>query len=193
MNNNIDEVRKYVFRGALEFLYPPHSNINFTHAQEDYLVNQINSRPVATLRNIQGSSISDHRLRYLRDRLANGNPAHPIQSIIINQLRNLALRINDNLGNPAMNNNGEGALTDEEGAGKLGNGYIVQSVIFAKSKFTIPKAEKWLKKHKLVNMGVDEKPNTLRFRQIDPKKVKKMGFTAYRMKNLGNGIMYDMQ
>jgi hypothetical protein len=45
---------------------------------------------------------------------------------------------------------------------------VVQSVVFDKPKYTTTKAIKWLKKHGYEGQEVDEKENTLRFRQINP-------------------------
>jgi len=63
--------------------------------------------------------------------------------------------------------------------------YVVQSVIFDKSKYDIKSAKKWLKENKYKFPKVDEERNTLRFRQKDPNKVKKEGFTEYHNKKLG--------
>jgi hypothetical protein len=65
--------------------------------------------------------------------------------------------------------------------------YKVQSVIFDKTKYTLKEAKKWLKENNYKMPKVDEKENTLRFRQEDPDEVEKMGFTEYRTKDLGNG------
>jgi hypothetical protein len=62
--------------------------------------------------------------------------------------------------------------------------YIVQSVIFAKDKWTTPKAKKWLKEHQYKSPAVDKKENVLRFRQIEPDYAEKQGFTEYRTKDL---------
>lgn len=49
----------------------------------------------------------------------------------------------------------------------------IQSVIFDKSSWTLSNANKWLRRHgfkeKFRGKGVDETPNTYRFRQSDPK------------------------
>ena len=67
-------------------------------------------------------------------------------------------------------------------------GFEVQSVIFNKSKWTIKKAEDWLKKHNyktsFYSKGVDETANYYRYRQQAPSKYKK-----YRMKPIGNEII----
>jgi len=55
------------------------------------------------------------------------------------------------------------------GAGLEGHSHV-QSVLFDKSKWTVYTATKWLKKHGYDGLGVDEKPNTLRFRQVEPNK-----------------------
>ena len=46
---------------------------------------------------------------------------------------------------------------------------VVQSVIFKKSNWSIPRARAWLKRHKYVYVGkVHETPNYYRFRQVHP-------------------------
>jgi hypothetical protein len=64
--------------------------------------------------------------------------------------------------------------------------YIVQSVIFDKSKHTIKQAKKWLKDNGYKSPKIDEETNTIRFRQLDPIKMEKQGYTKYRNKKLGN-------
>ena len=64
--------------------------------------------------------------------------------------------------------------------------YIVQSVVFDKSKHTIKDAKKWLKDNGYKSPKVDEESNTIRFRQLDPTKMEKKGYTKYRNKTLGN-------
>ena len=44
----------------------------------------------------------------------------------------------------------------------------IQSIVFDKNSWTTKKAIKWLTKHNYTGLDVDEKPNTLRFRQIEP-------------------------
>jgi hypothetical protein len=70
-----------------------------------------------------------------------------------------------------------------------GNGlddYKVQSIIFDKTKFDERNALKWLIKHNFKNNGVDVKVNTLRYRQEDPKELKKDNFIFYHNKPLGD-------
>jgi len=56
----------------------------------------------------------------------------------------------------------------------------VQSVIFARRYWSIPRARRWLHKHGFVwNSKVDVKTNFIRFRQFDPSKYKK-----YRIKKI---------
>jgi hypothetical protein len=54
------------------------------------------------------------------------------------------------------------------GAGIYDDEGHVQSVVFDKDNWTVKKAIKWLMKHGYDGLDVDEKPNTLRFRQIEP-------------------------
>jgi hypothetical protein len=63
--------------------------------------------------------------------------------------------------------------------------YVVQSVIFDSSKYSIASARKWLRENNYKSPKVDVEQNTLRFRQIDPKKVEKDGYTKYRNTKLG--------
>ena len=51
---------------------------------------------------------------------------------------------------------------------KYSKSHSVQSVIFNKKQWTIPKACKWLKENNYIHTDVDKKPNFIRFRQIDP-------------------------
>jgi hypothetical protein len=59
----------------------------------------------------------------------------------------------------------------------------IQSIVFDKNSWTTKKAIKWLTKHNYTGLDVDEKPNTLRFRQIEPSDI----FT-YITKSLPNEI-----
>lgn len=66
--------------------------------------------------------------------------------------------------------------------------YIIQTVLFDKSQWTNSKAVKWLKKHGYNGFDVDEKEDTLRYRQYDPEYIKTLGFKKYRTKKLPGGI-----
>lgn len=46
----------------------------------------------------------------------------------------------------------------------------IQSVIFLRRYWTIPKAKKWLKEHKFHAPAVDSTENYYRFRQFNPRK-----------------------
>lgn len=82
----------------------------------------------------------------------------------------------------------DGELVDDgepmEGEG-MESKYVVQSVIFKKSKYSVASAKKWLKDNKYKSPKVDETENMLRFRQMSPKMVDKKGYTEYRTKPLG--------
>ncbi len=69
---------------------------------------------------------------------------------------------------------------------KKGNS-VIQSIIFDKKVWDLSNAKKWLKKHGLKH-SVDEKPNFLRFRQVDPKLLKKDGYNKYRTIKLNNDV-----
>jgi hypothetical protein len=49
----------------------------------------------------------------------------------------------------------------------------VQSIVFNKNNFDLEKSLKWLMEHDFKINKVDEKENSFRFRQQDPKKYKK--------------------
>jgi hypothetical protein len=76
----------------------------------------------------------------------------------------------------------DGELMEGEG---MESNYVVQSVIFKKSKYSVASAKKWLKDNKYKSPKVDETENMLRFRQMSPKMVDKKGYTEYRNKPLG--------
>jgi hypothetical protein len=63
--------------------------------------------------------------------------------------------------------------------------YLVQSVLFDKSKFSLHLSKEWLKHHHYHHVDVDDKPNTYRFRQVSPKEAKKQGYTNFKTKKLG--------
>ncbi len=64
--------------------------------------------------------------------------------------------------------------------------YLIQSVIFKKSKYSLEEAKKWLKENKYKDKGVDEKKDFWRFRQLNPMTVKRKGFSHYITKPLDN-------
>lgn len=64
--------------------------------------------------------------------------------------------------------------------------YLVQSVLFDKSKFSLHLSKEWLKHHHYHHANVDNKPNTYRFRQVSPTEAKKKGYTNFKTKKLGN-------
>lgn len=58
----------------------------------------------------------------------------------------------------------------------------IQSIVFPKSKFSLPQALEWLGRNGFTHRKVDITPNTLRFRQHSPVPGK------YITKTLPNGI-----
>ncbi len=60
----------------------------------------------------------------------------------------------------------------------------IQSILFDKSKWTLPKAKQWLKKRHY-KTGLDDKPNHYRFRQQEPNKNDK-----YITKKIDDGIEF---
>lgn len=69
-------------------------------------------------------------------------------------------------------------------SGGSSNEYLVQSVIFKKSKFSLEDARNWLLENKYKDKGVDEKKDFWRFRQLNPLTVKRKGFGHYITKPL---------
>ncbi len=72
-----------------------------------------------------------------------------------------------------------------EGKAVADKDYVVQTIIFNKSKWDADKANKWLRENKYKNKGVDEKENSLRYRQINPDYIKNKGFVNFATKQLG--------
>ena len=62
---------------------------------------------------------------------------------------------------------------------------IVQSVLFDRNLWTIPKAKRWLKSNGYFNDNIDEKEKHYRFRQYNPEDLK--GY-KFRTKKLNDGI-----
>jgi len=62
--------------------------------------------------------------------------------------------------------------------------YLVQSVIFEKSKFSLENAKEWLLSNKYKDKGVDEKKKFWRFRQLNPLTIKRKGYSHYITKPL---------
>jgi hypothetical protein len=72
------------------------------------------------------------------------------------------------------------------GAG-IGSG-VVQSVLFARPKWTKAKASKWIKEHGYkIDYGIDAKPEHLRYRQVDPDEMEEEGY-IFRTKKIGDDI-----
>jgi len=71
-------------------------------------------------------------------------------------------------------------------SGGSADNYLVQSVIFKKSKYSLEEAKKWLKENKYKDKGVDEKKEFWRFRQLNPLTVKRKGFGHYITKPLAS-------
>ena len=66
--------------------------------------------------------------------------------------------------------------------------YKVQSVLFLKSKWNETTASKWLMEHSYKIKKVDITEKHLRFRQLNPDYLKKLGYIQYATKNIGDGI-----
>ncbi len=92
-------------------------------------------------------------------------------------LRKIANTVTDIAGRANVIATGRGVGTD----------YVVQSVIFDRDKHkSVLKARRWLVKNGYEIPAVDRKPDTFRFRQMDPKEVEEKGFTEYRTIELGD-------
>lgn len=77
--------------------------------------------------------------------------------------------------------------SNETSGGKIhknANSYV-QSLVFDKSKFDKKTASDWLKKNNYENKGADMKDNTIRYRQVNPQYIEKMGFNRFRTKKIG--------
>jgi len=59
---------------------------------------------------------------------------------------------------------------------------MLQTILFPRSKFTLPMAMKWLEEHRHKHHKVDITDHFLRFRQSPP------GFKKYYTKTLENGV-----
>jgi hypothetical protein len=68
--------------------------------------------------------------------------------------------------------------------------YKLQSVLFDRSKFNEQKANEWLANHKLKNKGVDIKDKHLRYRQLNPTYLRRLGYTEYRSVEITKDIMF---
>ena len=62
---------------------------------------------------------------------------------------------------------------------------IVQSVIFDSKKWSIIDAANWLLNNDYQVIKIDQPDQFIRFRQVNPKDLKKHGYTNYRTKKLG--------
>ena len=65
--------------------------------------------------------------------------------------------------------------------------YKVQSVLFSREHFNKKQAETWLVENGYQVKKLDISKNYLRYRQLDPSYMQKLGLTEYHNKKLGNG------
>jgi hypothetical protein len=68
--------------------------------------------------------------------------------------------------------------------------YKVQSVIIDKDKYTLQKAIEFLHRNNFKYNKVDITKNLYRFRQIEPAKLRKEGYTHYRTKQISPEISF---
>ena len=64
---------------------------------------------------------------------------------------------------------------------------MIQSITFRKSIWSIQAARAWLFSNNYPGLKPEEKVNSIRFAQVEPK-----GFVRYRIKNIGHGISLVM-
>jgi len=64
----------------------------------------------------------------------------------------------------------------------------IQAVLFNKDVYTISKALRWLKEHDFHPYKVDITENLLRFRLLDPQKLKNEGYSIFRNKKINDYI-----
>ena len=67
----------------------------------------------------------------------------------------------------------------------MSKSYKVQSVLFSRDHFTKNQAIKWLEENGYQNKKIDISKNYMRFRQVDPDYMRRLGFTEYHNKKLG--------
>lgn len=75
-------------------------------------------------------------------------------------------------------------ITEGLGIQKSDN-YYVQSVVFEKEKFDVKSSREWLKKNNYIVKKPDVTDTQIRYRQVNPKYIKKMGFDKFRTKKIG--------
>lgn len=66
--------------------------------------------------------------------------------------------------------------------------YKVQSVIIDNDKYTLQQAVEFLHRNDFKYRKVDKTKNLWRFRQIEPSKLRKEGYTHYRTKEISPDI-----
>jgi len=68
------------------------------------------------------------------------------------------------------------------------NDFKVQSIAFNKDTFSLEQAITWVLSHGYKFNKIDETNNQLRFRQFSPDYLKRLGFSTYVTKDIGNGV-----
>jgi hypothetical protein len=68
--------------------------------------------------------------------------------------------------------------------------YKIQSIILDRDVFTLDAAIKWIRSHNYRLFKVDKTPNSYRFRQEDPNKLKQEHYNKYVTKKITKGIKY---
>jgi hypothetical protein len=66
--------------------------------------------------------------------------------------------------------------------------YKIQSIILNNKKFSLEQAVNFVAKNNFKHNKVDKTLNYWRFRQLDPSKLRKEGFSHYRNKEISDGI-----
>jgi len=146
----------------------------------------------------QGAGIKEDTSKVLKHLISHiTDPKEPVDKrdykqskMLINDIMKMKMK-GKGIDNNSDSESSSDGSSDSDNEGNSDNedknnvNYIVQSVIFDKNKYDIKSSRKWLKENGYKSSKVDIEPNTLRFRQLDPKKMEKEGYTKYRNKKLG--------
>jgi hypothetical protein len=68
--------------------------------------------------------------------------------------------------------------------------YKLQSILFNKKKYNRKDAIKWLVDHHFKYIKTDETKNYYRMRQLEPSRLKMMGYNIYRNHRLNDDIIF---
>jgi hypothetical protein len=122
---------------------------------------------------LQGSNLLNDQLKnFIKQDVEELSTINPYLKKIANTLTDLGGKFNEIIEGTGINQ-------------KHSKNYKIQSVVFNKKYWTIPKAKKWLKENNYKCDDVDKKDNSIRFRQIDPATINKKTwkYTTHRLEN----------